>query len=488
MSLFLLVSIASAGINNGIYQNYFPDSAKTQASRQSCISGLVFPRPATDYVPTDYVIYYNSVLNQYVADADSRWNSLIAACFTNAPSFSLIDSKSCNAVLVQTSAANWPPRSPDAFTFNPNVGQYIVYRAGINDFCAHGCKNSIQTSIQLCASAYGGDTSTICSQSNIQALINPTRKHRRDDGDESNIDESSASHLSRRGDLNSDSLIYFKLKVAENLCFVTQQDLNSPPPNFIGSYPCGNNRALTKCNINGNVLVGSSSTSVDILYACYKLDKNLDYDGASSCQMIKYLHGGDDSAPDTFLSGFKTFMVANPSIWRPCWSYSGQLDIPGASPASSVNLWTLNGKNKGAATVHYRISQGSYYKNFGCLKDDDGGRGSQGYDGGVYRLLRTQIFNSTFGTNGNSMTLSKCLFSGSIQGWYIILILGHFVVWLTETLACVITKSILLFLKPRARVQLPVLEIPKKSAVVPMPSMFTKSIDKILQSNLTSIA
>ena len=433
MSLFLLVSIASAGTGSaGISQTYLEDSAKTFASRQSCIAGGVIPLPAADYSTPDHTVYYNNVLNQYNGDvnaAGSFWNSLIAACFKiEQNEFRLKDAKSGNCVLVQTAAANWPLRGADGFTFDPSLGQYFTVRSSTNDLCAFGCKSNVLSAKQSCALAYTGstDTSTLCSQANIQALYNPaTRKHRKDDEDESTADESHASHLSRRADsdnLFTDSVIYFKRTVSRGLCFVTQQDLLNRPNYFKESDPCGNKRALTKCNINGTAKVGSSNTPVGILYACYKIDRNVDYNGASSCQLIKKYHGDDDSEADTFISGFETYMVKNPWLWRPCWSYPGQTSIPRSSLASTDPMWTEEGQNEGAATIDYRISKGSYFKNFVCLKDDDGGRGSQGYDGGAYRLLRTQIFDATFGTNGVSMTLSKCLYSGSIQGWYINLI------------------------------------------------------------------
>ena len=172
--------------------------------------------------------------------------------------------------------------------------------------------------------------------------INPT-KHRRD---EVNEDESelqaggSQSHLERRCGGWAQSSFTFMNSLPKNLCFVTTDDLlaaNLPKDTTTpggpytmnpATYPCGNRNdySLSKCSISGLVEVGDPNNflTYNIAYACYSTDSNVNYCGASSCQMIKMAHGAVDSAADTFILGFKRYMTSNPSIWRHCWSYPSQ--------------------------------------------------------------------------------------------------------------------------------------------------------------------
>ena len=92
-------------------------------------------------------------------------------------------------------------------------------------------------------------------------------------------------------------------------------------------------------------------------------------------------HGVNDLARDTFLDGFKDYMIRNSYIWRHCWTYDGQTPTHEKNRrhggSNNIDKGRYDGifgygeTNIGADIIDYR-SGFNYFKNIGCLVDNAG--------------------------------------------------------------------------------------------------------------------
>ena len=141
--------------------------------RQGCIRELVLPFPSRTYIPSDYTIRYNDIINQFgSALGDDKWNTLIAMYFsydTSINGFALTNSTAGAAVLVQSATAIWP-LGTQGYTFD--TSQYITIRPSANDYCTYGCFNLNNAAIATCTSLLKVDN--VCENYNSVTNFSPT--------------------------------------------------------------------------------------------------------------------------------------------------------------------------------------------------------------------------------------------------------------------------------------------------------------------------